>query len=35
MNQADGYKKTQEHREVIDRTLPLVEDGKGCKSFLF
>ncbi|CAD5111218.1 DgyrCDS550 [Dimorphilus gyrociliatus] len=31
MNQADGYKKTQERRDIIDKALPLVEDGKGYR----
>ena len=31
MNQADSYRKTQELRYLIDRTIPTVDYGKGCK----
>ncbi|XP_076438931.1 MYCBP-associated protein-like isoform X3 [Babylonia areolata] len=31
MNQADGYRKTQEDRYLIDRTIPFVDYGKGYR----
>ena len=31
MNQADSYRKTQELRYVIDRTISYKDYGKGCK----
>ncbi|KAL8622315.1 hypothetical protein ACOMHN_043319 [Nucella lapillus] len=31
MNQADSYRKVQEDRYLIDRTLPFVDDGKGYR----
>jgi hypothetical protein len=31
MNRVDGYRKIQEERYLIDRTIPLVDYGKGCK----
>ena len=31
MNQADNYLHIQEQRTLLDRVLPFVENGKGCK----
>jgi hypothetical protein len=31
MNQADNYRAIQEDRYIIDRTIPAVDYGKGCK----
>lgn len=31
MNQADEYRNVQELRELIDRAMPAVDYGKGCK----
>ena len=31
MNQADSYRQTQEQRYLIDRTIPVMDYGKGCK----
>ena len=31
MNQSDNYRQTQEQRYLIDRTIPTVDYGKGCK----
>ena len=35
MNQADSYRKTQELRYLIDRTIPTVDYGKGCMWKIF
>lgn len=32
MNAADNYRKIQEERYILDRTIPLTDYGKGCKS---
>lgn len=31
MNQSENYRKTQEERYIIDRTIPFMDYGKGCK----
>ena len=31
MNQSDNYRQTQELRYIIDRTIPTIDYGKGCK----
>lgn len=31
MNAADNYRKIQEERYILDRTIPLTDYGKGCK----
>ena len=31
MNQAEEYRQTQEQRYLIDRAIPAVDYGKGCK----
>lgn len=31
MNQADHYRKMQEDRYLIDRTIPAMDYGKGCE----
>ena len=33
MNQADSYRKTQELRYIIDRTIPTSDYGKGCEYY--
>lgn len=33
MNQGDGFRKTQELRYLIDRTIPFIDNGKGCELF--
>lgn len=33
MNQGDGFRKTQELRYLIDRTIPFIDKGKGCEFF--
>ena len=32
MNQGDVYRQTQEQRYLVDRTIPFVDYGKGCKN---
>ena len=34
-NQSDNYLHYMETKRLIDRTLPLVEDGKGCMSHAY
>jgi hypothetical protein len=31
MNAADNYRKIQEERYILERTIPLTDYGKGCK----
>ena len=31
MNQAEEYRQTQEERYIIDRAIPAMDYGKGCK----
>lgn len=33
MNQADDARANMEIKTLLDRTIPLVENGKGCKFF--
>ena len=35
MNQADNYRTIQENRYLIDKAIPGVDYGKGCKYNLF
>ncbi len=32
MNQGDAFRKTQEERHMVDRTIPFVDSGKGCEN---
>ena len=35
MNKADDYRQTQEQRYLIERSIPALDYGKGCKLLLF